>query len=82
MTINASEAIGENNGVISVSTSNVECGGEECQICINMIFDKVLPSGQFVCIAVADSGAGVDKETIEKIFDPFFTTNFAGTKEL
>ena len=76
--INASEAIGENNGVISVSTSTVECGGEECQTCRDMMFDEVLPMGQYVVTEVADTGIGMDEEIIKKIFDPFFTTKLTG----
>ena len=76
--INASEAIGENNGVISVSTSTVECGSEGAQICKSMMLDEVLPEGQYIVIEVADTGEGMNKDTIKKIFDPFFTTKFTG----
>jgi signal transduction histidine kinase/CheY-like chemotaxis protein len=35
-------------------------------------------SGPYVSIAVADTGAGIPKEIIDKIFDPFFTTKEIG----
>ena len=76
--INASEAIGENNGVICVSTSTVECGGEGCQTWKSMVLDDVLPVGEYILIEVTDTGVGMDKNTIKKIFDPFFTTKFTG----
>ncbi len=33
-----------------------------------------LPHGQYVEIAVTDTGIGMDKATQQKVFDPFFTT--------
>jgi signal transduction histidine kinase len=32
----------------------------------------------YCCIAVADNGSGMDKETVSKIFEPFFTTKPQG----
>lgn len=42
--------------------------------------DKLLdvPIGQYVMIAVSDSGKGMDTATIAKAFDPFFTTKPVG----
>lgn len=34
--------------------------------------------GFYACLAVADTGSGIDMTDIEKIFDPFFTSRFLG----
>jgi PAS domain S-box-containing protein len=40
--------------------------------------EYAIESGQYVLIAVADTGAGMTPEVIAKAFDPFFTTKGAG----
>ncbi len=35
-------------------------------------------SGEYVVISMADTGCGMDKETLNQIFDPFFTTKEKG----
>ena len=72
---NASEAIGDESGVISVSTGVMECDrGYLSETYLN----HNLPEGTYVYVEVSDTGCGMDAETRAKIFDPFFTTKFIG----
>jgi CheY-like chemotaxis protein len=34
--------------------------------------------GTYACVAVTDTGAGMDEKTLERIFEPFFTTKEMG----
>ena len=40
--------------------------------------EYAIEAGQYVLIAVADTGSGMTPEVIAKAFDPFFTTKGAG----
>jgi PAS domain S-box-containing protein len=73
LVINASEAIGNKEGVIHVSTSRVT--GEPGSIVNNV---PNLLTDDYVRLEVADTGCGMTEEARAKIFDPFFSTKFAG----
>ena len=75
LVINASEAIGDDSGVIAVSTGVMEC--DRAYLSDSWIDDR-LSEGLYVTLEVADTGCGIDPQTIPKIFDPFFTTKFTG----
>ncbi len=75
LVINASEAIGENSGVITISTSLRVCDQQDLK---TLWIDEDLKAGEYVSLEVSDSGCGMDEETIHKIFDPFFSTKFTG----
>lgn len=44
----------------------------------NTVLDDPLHRGEFVAIAVADTGLGIPSDVIDKIFEPFFTTKPVG----
>ena len=75
LVINASDAIGEKSGSISISTGMMEC--DRYYLSETWLNEK-LPEGKYVYLEVADTGCGMDHEMMPKIFDPFFTTKFAG----
>ncbi|WP_224981546.1 ATP-binding protein [Geomonas agri] len=75
LVINASEALGERNGTISVKTGSMECDSSYLK---NVWQNEELAEGQYVYLEIADTGCGMDKETLTRMFDPFFTTKFTG----
>ena len=75
LVINASEAIGDVSGVISISTGLTRVDRDYLH---STLMDPDLPEGDYVFLEVSDSGCGMSAETKERIFDPFFTTKFTG----
>lgn len=75
LVINASEALGEEGGVISVLTDTVRYDGAKQQVAA---CGEELAEGLYVRLEVADTGCGMDPQTRAKFFDPFFTTKFTG----
>ncbi len=75
LVINASEAIGDKSGVIAISTGAMPC---DRQYLAQTWINEQLDEGLYVYVEVADTGCGMDRETLNRIFDPFFTTKFTG----
>ena len=78
---NASEAIGERTGVIALSTGAMHCDHvylEDVDETLRAGLDEPPAEGMYTYFEVADTGCGMDAETLDKIFDPFFTTKFTG----
>ncbi|WP_051283774.1 transporter substrate-binding domain-containing protein [Desulforegula conservatrix] len=73
--INASEAIGDRNGLISISARKV-FGGEIPPD--SAFFSTVNPKSEYINLEISDNGCGMNQDTLSKIFEPFFTTKFTG----
>jgi PAS domain S-box-containing protein len=73
LVLNASDALGDNPGVIRIATASGVGGVKGFQVPTN-----VLPGGKHVMLSVSDTGAGIGRDVQARIFDPFFTTKFAG----
>ncbi len=72
---NASDALDDHNGDIVLRTGTMHADVEYLAQCLAA--DGVR-SGEFVFVEVADTGIGMNAETLARIFDPFFTTKFTG----
>jgi PAS domain S-box-containing protein len=75
LVINASEAIGDAGGEITISTGKVRIESGQLR---GLQPDVDLPEGDYVFLEVADTGCGMSPETQARIFEPFFTTKFIG----
>jgi PAS domain S-box-containing protein len=72
---NASDALGDEPGVITLSVTQVNA---DRPFLARSYLDDSLPEGRYVCLEISDTGCGMDKDTLARIFDPFFSTKFAG----
>jgi two-component system, cell cycle sensor histidine kinase and response regulator CckA len=69
--VNARDAMPD-GGTVTVETSRVNVGQDLVK------WKATLPEGNYVRLAVRDTGMGMDAATQARIFDPFFTTKAAG----
>jgi PAS domain S-box-containing protein len=72
---NASEAVGGQPGVITLSTGVRDCDGSYLG---RSRLVEIPPAGRYSYFEVTDTGCGMDEETQKRMFEPFFTTKFTG----
>ena len=77
LVINASDAIGDESGVIRLSTGLLYLDRKILGD-VGLLGAPELPDGAYAYLEVSDSGCGMSAETQARIFDPFFTTKFTG----
>ena len=67
LALNARDAMPD-GGVLKIQTSNAAVESKDG------VHPAILAAGQYVCVAVTDSGTGMISEITEHAFDAFFTT--------
>ncbi len=72
---NASEAIGDRAGTITLSTGMLELSTEDLA---HLQPGTDISAGTYEYFEISDDGCGMDGETCSKIFDPFYSTKFTG----
>jgi nitrogen-specific signal transduction histidine kinase len=69
--INARDAMPQ-GGTLTVETLVVALGGEDAPVPVHCV------PGEYVRIAIRDTGVGIKPELLQRIFEPFFTTKEPG----
>ena len=69
--VNARDSI-EGSGRVKITTENLTINNTFMEV-----VEGILP-GDYVCLSIEDSGAGMNEETLQHIFEPFFTTKEQG----
>jgi PAS domain S-box-containing protein len=72
---NAADAIAGAAGRIEITTGRVSATND--YLAQSWLGEELAP-GDFVFTEIADTGCGMDQQTLARIFDPFFTTKITG----
>ena len=69
---NASFAMKEAGGILGINVTNVDFEPD------SPVFDADIEPGEYVQLAVTDTGSGIAPHVMKRIFEPFFTTKEVG----
>ncbi|MEZ4524909.1 MAG: ABC transporter substrate-binding protein [Desulfobacterales bacterium] len=69
---NAFQAMAENGGILEIAAEKMTLGKQEAKK-----YPDLVP-GDYVTIAIRDTGSGIDAKIRDRIFDPYFTTKEFG----
>jgi two-component system, cell cycle sensor histidine kinase and response regulator CckA len=75
LVVNASEALGNREGDVTVSVRSVQCDEQQIRA---LDHGTDLPPGSYIRLEVADTGCGMAPDTHARVFEPFYSTKFSG----
>ena len=71
--VNARDAVAERG---QTEGAQITVQTQACKVAPGEVLD--LAPGDYVCVTVSDTGAGMSAETMRRVFEPFFTTKAVG----
>ena len=75
LAMNASEALEDKPGAITMRTGTMYCSKAYLG---STYLDEERAEGDYVYFEISDTGCGMAEETLAMLFDPFFSTKFTG----